>query len=185
MPRIASTLIGGLLALTVATPASAGPWHNFWVDVESGWHTNNRWPTPYTNIDRGAVQSYMAVGVDRGWQKQNLLGEHHFEEDGKRLTPAGLARVKSILVYSPPQFRTVWVERGNTPDATAKRVDAVQQAVVGLTPEGSLAPVLASDLLYEGWSSEQADMVGRKYNSSVPSPRLPSSTGAASGGASQ
>jgi len=185
MPRIASTLLGGLLALTVAAPAFAAPWSNFWSDVGNGWHANNQWPHAYTHIDRSSVHAYMSVGVDRGWQKQNLLGEHHFEEDGKRLTPAGMARVKTILVYSPPQFRTVWVERGNTPEGTAKRIDAVQQAVVGMTPDGSLPPVLASDLLFEGWSSEQVDLVGRKYNASIPSPRLPASQGGASGGAAQ
>ncbi|MDZ4820595.1 MAG: hypothetical protein SGJ20_16640 [Planctomycetota bacterium] len=183
MSRIATTVLGGLLALTAASPASAHWWDRFWGNVHEGTHETVAWPKQYVGMDAQSVRDMMSVGVERGWQKQNLLGSHHFDESTNQLTTAGVARVKAILTYSPPQFRSVYVEKGNNPNITANRVDSVQQFIVSTTPQGSLPPVYASDLPYEGQSAYQADQIMRKYDATIPAPRLPASddTGALSG----
>jgi hypothetical protein len=119
-------------------------------------------------------------GLARGWQRYNLLGEHHFEEGQMKLTPAGMLKIKAILANSPPQYRTVYVEKGRTRAITDARVDAIQQA--NMQVDGPLPGVMASDLIVEGWSSEYADGVNRRYYSSMPQPRLPSSAASTSSG---
>jgi hypothetical protein len=184
MPRIATWLVAGAVALGASAKAEANWFKSFYYDVSSSWHINNMWPQPYIDPDRKSVKEPFAIMQARGWQRQNLLGEHHFEEDQRRLTPAGMLRVKAIITNSPPQYRTVYVEKGRNRGITDSRVDAVQQAIVDFQIDGPLPAVLASDLTYEGWSSEYADAVVRKYQSSIPQPRLSNASagGSSSGG---
>jgi hypothetical protein len=184
MLRIASRVLVAALAIAAAAPAQANWFKTFYHDVSGSWHRNNMWPEPFIEPDRAAVRTHFVVMQQRGWERQNLLGGHHFEEDQKRLTPAGHLRVKAILATSPAQYRAIYIEKGDHPDVTAMRLDAVQQAVVNLTPQGSLPPVQASDLVYEGWSGEYADAVGRKFTASMPAPRLPSTGGSGGSGSS-
>jgi hypothetical protein len=177
MSRIATAALVGVIALTASAKAQANWFKSIYHDFSSSWHVSNMWPQPYIDPDRKAVKEPIAIMHARGWQRQNLLGEHHFEEDQHRLTPAGMLRVKAIVSNSPPQYRTVYIEKGRNRSVTDSRVDAVQQAIVDLQLEGPLPPVMASDLTYEGWSSEYADAVGRKYYSSVPQPRLAPASG--------
>ncbi len=182
MVRIATCLLGLSLVSVSALPVRANWWTGFWGDVKTTWHRNNQWPEPFIEPDRASVRAPVSVMVERGWQRQNLLGDHHFENGTNQLTQAGKLRVKAILANSPPQFRTFYVERGDSQDITASRIDAVQQAIVGYVPEGALPGVLASDMMSEGWSSEYADAVTRRYSQTIPSPRLPKSYGSVSGG---
>jgi hypothetical protein len=182
MSRIATALLFTAVSFSAAADVQAGWFKSTCHDVHSGWHTSNMWPQPYIAPDRRSVKEPIAIMQARGWQRNNLLGEHHFEEDQKRLTPAGALRVKAILANSPPQFRTVYVEKGRTRAVTDGRIDAIQQAIVELQTEGPLPAVMASDMVVEGWSSEYADGVNRRYYSSMPQPRLPSATGASTGG---
>jgi hypothetical protein len=182
MPRIATALLVGAISLAASSKVQANWFKSIYWDVRSGFHTNNMWPQPYIMPDRKAVKEPLAIMHARGWQRQNLLGEHHFEEDQQRLTPAGMLRVKAIIAHSPPQYRTVYIEKGRNRGITDSRIDAVQQAIVDMQVDGTPPPVLASDLIYEGWSSEYADAVGRKYYSSMPQPRL--SNASAGGGSS-
>lgn len=182
MPRIASGLLVGLISLWASASAQANWFKTFYHDVRGGFHVNNMWPEPYIEPSRRAVREPFAVMHARGWQRYNLLGEHDFEEGQTRLTPAGELRVKAILANSPPQYRTVFVEKGQNREATNARIDAIQQAIVALQTEGPLPPVMASDLVVEGWSSEYVDAVSRKHISSIPAPRLPTATGASASG---
>src|SRR5688572_31675583 len=100
MPRIASALLAGAVSLSAVTAVQAG-WFQSW---RHAWHVNNMWPEPYIGPDRWAVKQPICIMEQRGWQRYHLLGEHHFELDQKRLTPAGVLRVKSILANSPPQY---------------------------------------------------------------------------------
>jgi hypothetical protein len=182
MPRIASALFVTIVSLVTTVPAQANWFKCFYYDVKSSWHTSNMWPKPYVDPDRKAVKDPLAIMHARGWQRYNLIGEHHFEEGQTRLTSAGALRVKSILANSPPQYRTVYVEKGRNRSITEARIDSIQQTIVDLSPDGNLAPVLASDMVVEGWSSEHADAVGRKFFSSLPEPRLPEAPGGSATG---
>jgi hypothetical protein len=180
MSRIATGLFFTAVLFSAASDVQAGWFQSTYHDMKSAWHINNMWPQPYIAPDRRAVKEPIAIMQARGWQRYNLLGEHHFEEDQKRLTPAGHLKIKSILANSPAQYRTVYVEKGRTRAITDARIDAIQQAIVDMQTDGPLPPVLASDLIVEGWSSEYADGVNRRYYSSMPQPRLPSASGASS-----
>ncbi|MEX2137929.1 MAG: hypothetical protein WD894_01620 [Pirellulales bacterium] len=182
MPRVASGLLVGVLSLWASAAAQANWFKTIYHDVRGGFHTNNMWPEPYVEPSRRAVKEPFAILHARGWQRQNLLGEHHFEEDQTRLTPAGVLRVKAMLANSPPQYRAVFVEKGQNREVTNSRIDAIQQAIVDMQIEGPLPAVTASDLIVEGWSSEYVDAVGRKYHLSIPEPRLPAATGASASG---
>jgi hypothetical protein len=190
MLRIRSTLIAGALALAAAVPAYAN-WYKSTCHGCNGWyhgwhaayHANHYWPEPYVLPDRMAVKSPICYMEARGWQRYNLLGPHHFEEDQSRLNPAGMLRVKSIMANSPPQFKAIYVERANDPSVTSARIDAIQQGIVSLNLEGPLPSVQASEMVVEGWSSEYVDAVGRKFNASIPSPVLrPGGGGGSSSG---
>jgi hypothetical protein len=188
MLRIRFALIAGAVAVAAAVPAYANwykstchgcyGWSHHW---HANYHANRYWPEPYVLPDRMAVKSPICYMEARGWQRYNLLGAHHFEEDQSRLNPAGLLRVKSIMANSPPQFRSIYVERANDPSVTSARIDAIQQGIVSLNLDGALPPVQASDMVVEGWSSEYVDAVGRKFNASIPTPMLRPSSGGSSG----
>ena len=182
MPRIATGLLVGVMSLWASASAQANWFKTIYHDVRGGFHANNMWPKPYIEPSRRAVKEPFAVLHARGWERYNMLGEHHFDENQTRLTAAGVLRVKAILANSPPQYRTVFVEKGKNREVTNSRIDAVQQAIVGLHIEGPLPAVAASDLIFEGWSSEYADAVGRKFITSMPQPRLPTATGGSASG---
>ncbi len=182
MLRIRSALVAGAVALAAVVPTRAAWFHSVHYGFHSSYHANRMWPEPYVLPDRMAAKSPFAVMEARGWQRYNLLGEHHFEEGQNRLTPAGMLRVKSIMANSPPQFKALYVERATDPGVTSSRIDAVQQGLVSLNLDGSLPSVQAVDMVVEGWSSEYVDAVGRKFNASIPSPRLPMGGGGAGGG---
>jgi hypothetical protein len=184
MPRIASGLLIVAISLGASLPAEANWFKTTYYRIRSGWHENNLWPQQYLPADRQSVKEPFAIMHARGWQRANLLGEHHFEQDQPRLTMAGMLRVKAILANSPPQYRTVYVEKGANRQITDARVDAVQQAIVGMQTQGPLPAVLASDMIYEGWSSEYVDAVTRKYQTSIPQPRLPTSGASSSSSSS-
>jgi hypothetical protein len=182
MSRIASALLFTAVSFSAAADVQAGWFGSTCHDIHHAWHVNNMWPQPYIAPDRRAVKEPLAIMYARGWQRYNLLGEHHFEEGQMKLTPAGLLKIKAILVNSPPQYRTVYVEKGRTRAITDGRVDAIQQAIVDMQVDGPLPGVMASDLIVEGWSSEYADGVNRRYYSSMPQPRLPGSAASTSSG---
>jgi hypothetical protein len=182
MSRIATALLLSAVSFSATAKVQAGWFKSTYHDFHNTWHTNNMWPQPYIAPDRHSVKEPIAIMQARGWQRNNLLGEHHFEEDHKRLTPAGQLKIKSILTNSPLQYRTVYVEKGRTRAITDARIDAIQQAIVDMQTDGPLPPVLASDLIVEGWSSEYADGVNRRYFQSMPQPRLPGSATSTSSG---
>jgi len=173
MTRFGSSLVVAFAVLATTGTAHANWFTAFWGDVGRGWHRNNCWPDPFTDLDQAAVVAPIPVMVAKGWQRQNLLGDHHFDAESKKLTPAGALKVRWILSQAPLDRRTVFIERTNTADLTQARVEAVQQAIVGINPQGIAPEVIVSDLQTLGRSSEYVDSIGRKYQESIPAPRLP------------
>jgi hypothetical protein len=140
----------------------------------------NCWPEPFLRPDRYAVRAPLAIMVSNGWRRQNLLGEHHFVDQGGKLTEAGRIKIRWILTEAPLQHRTIYVHRASTPEVRAARIDNVQQLAAELVPDGALPLVLETNIPVGGWSAASADMIGRKFDASTPDPRLPQ---ASSGGA--
>ena len=133
----------------------------------------NCWPEPFVQPDRYAVRAPLAIMVSNGWRRQNLLGEHHFVDQGGELTEAGRIKVRWTLTEAPLHHRTIYIHRASTPEVRAARIDNVQQFAAELVPDGALPMVLETNITVGGWSASSADMIGRKFDASTPDPRLP------------
>jgi hypothetical protein len=143
-------------------------WRSFWTD----WHRNNCWPEPFVYPDRASVWCVVDAQVGKGWQLQNLLGPAHFEPNGERLSPAGMAKLRNILTQNPSDYRTVFVERAWTEEGTARRLDAAQQAVSRLV-QGPMPEVLVSDSHFIGTPADYVNTINTKWMQNLPDPKLP------------
>src|SRR5580698_9865787 len=85
-----------------------GWWSRIWRD----YHRNQAWPDPFIPGDRAAVKTPFMLMADNGWQRQNLLCEYHFSQDGQSLSQAGEYRLNWIATQAPQARRTVFVQRG-------------------------------------------------------------------------
>ena len=171
--------------LTVATLACVVPARADWLGclvegvkefgrgVARDTKRRNCWPEPFLNPDRYAVRSPLALMVSNGWRRQNLLGDHHFVDQGGELTEVGRMKIRWILTEAPPQHRTIYVHSAGNAEVTAARIDSVQQLAAQLVPEGELPLVLETGIPVQDWPAARADMIGRKFEASTPEPRLP------------
>ena len=148
--------------------------------VKRDFYRNNAWPEPFIWPDRQATLAPFGVMIHNGWRMQNTLGPYHFREGTNELTEAGQLKVMWILTEAPAQHRTIFVERGQTAEATARRIRTVQNTVVRLAPEAPPA-VFETIIPARGWPADQVDATNRQYLNTVPSPRLPAATGGGSG----
>jgi len=182
MLRIGFGLVIGLTLMATASSARAeNEWDDFWASVKTDWHRNNEWPHPFVEADIAAANAPFAVMIANGWQRENLLSEEYFDGETKRLTSAGRNRIRTILLQSPPEHRVVFVQRDLTDDVTAQRLDAVQQAVAAMLPQGSLPDVLVSNMTPASRSADLVNAELKSYASSAPTARL---SGAHAGGSS-
>ncbi|HEY2882889.1 MAG TPA: hypothetical protein VGJ15_10655 [Pirellulales bacterium] len=144
------------------------PWHNFWVQF----HRNNNWPEPFVCPDRACVSNMLDAQTAKGWQMQNMLGDPHFEPDNMHLTPTGMMKLRYILTQIPMQYRTVFVERGNTDDVTSRRLGAAQTAAAEIT-RGPMPDVVVSNLPLVSTPAEQVYGTNQwmsSYLQSIPKP---------------
>jgi hypothetical protein len=172
--RRSAIVAGCLLALAMTRSGraenwfSAG-WHDFWAAT----HRNNAWPEAFIPADRYAARAPFATCVANGWRAQNTLIDDHFDDETGRLNEAGAERVKSILVYTPPAYRTVFVLRGNTPEITATRMATVQEVAIRVVPAGEVAPVIDTNIEPRSTPAYYIVDVDRSFRESTPAPRLP------------
>ena len=178
-----------LIALGSTTPVSAGWWDGCTDSADRCFGSIARdikrrqcWPEPFTEPDQVTVRAPMVTMVSNGWRLQNMLGEFHFEPATGKLTEAGRLKVRWIVTEAPQQHRIVYVHTADGNEETAARIAAVQQLVVRYAPPGEMPPVLPTSISDEGWPADQVDLIGRKFQTSTPEPRLPAKT--PSGGSS-
>jgi hypothetical protein len=142
------------------------------------------WPDPFVGADRATVRAPFAIQVSNGWRKQNMLGEFHFEQGNGQLTEAGRLKVRWIVTVCPQQHRLIYVHTALSNEETSARIAAVQQLAAQIAPNEA-PPVMTTSIPDDGWPADQVDMIGRKFRSSTPAPRLPPpSYGSSSGGSS-
>ena len=182
--RLRSTIVVSflLIALGSSVPASADFF--LWDMVVSiGRDIKERycWPDQYNPTSVAAAKAPNCVMVTNGWRRQNLLGEYHFEPLTGRLTEAGTEKVRWILHVCPEQHRVIYVHAAVAAEETAARVADVQRAALKISPLG-LPPILTTTISDEGWPADQVDLIGRKYQATMPAPRLPSAEGGGGGG---
>ena len=138
-----------LTSFAYAGPAQAQDcwrWHAFWDSVARDWKRNNCWPEPFVRADRHAVRAPFVLMVKNGWERQNLLADHHFEEAAPTLNEAGRIKARWIATQAPRHHRILYVSRAETAEQTASRVAAVQECAAQVVPEGETPMVLQTDL---------------------------------------
>jgi len=177
MRRITLALV--FVATIVTASVVQADWDEFWERVHLDWHRMNSWPEPFVHADRDLIRQPLVAMTDNGWRNQNTLSDHLFDVEKNSLTQAGALKVRWIVTQAPRHRRTVFVLRGATPDATLARVDAVQEAITRLVPQGNRPEVLLTDVIPAGGSGDYFDAVDRALKDSIPSPRLPAAAAAA------
>ncbi len=178
--------LAGVLSLAAACLAQAPlapqeappqkPGGSWWNRVWRDYHRNQAWPDPFIPIDRAAVKAPFLLMADNGWQRQNLLCEYHFTDDGQTLTEAGQYRVNWIATQAPQGRRTVFVQRGATPAATQARLEAVQQTIGHMVLVGPPPRVVESSMDSSGYAGDEVDAVSNSVGKTRPDPRLPTAT---------
>ncbi len=146
---------------------------------------NNCWPRPFVWADRQATRAPFVVMVNKGWQRENTLGEYHFDRDTGKLNEPGCLRVRWIVTQEIPGRRSIFVQRDIRPEMTIARVDSVQQWAAQIVPHGDLPPVLETNLAAPGRSAEEVDRIRVDWLESMPPPRLPANESMDSGYSSQ
>ena len=149
-------------------------WHSFWDRVELDFHRMNCWPEPFQHADRQAYAAPFAIMIDNGWRLQNTISDELFDAHTNQLSYAGELKVRWIVTEAPPERRVVFVLRGMTPDATAVRLDSVQQAIARVLPAGPMPEVLLTDVAPRKGNGAYFDQINRGLQDTVPAPRLPS-----------
>lgn len=165
-----------LALLAAAVPAQA-QWLEKYIETSKrDFRRNNCWPEPFVRPDRVACRVPFSLMVHSGWQRQNLLGSYHFEENGVDLNEAGQLKVRWIVAETPLHHRTIYVERLESEEQTAARIAAVSELATRFAINAEVPMVVATTSTYSGWPAEQVDSIGRKFQASTPDPRLPQAT---------
>ncbi|MBU4272835.1 MAG: hypothetical protein KKE86_02740 [Planctomycetes bacterium] len=172
-----------LISFGAATQVSANWFLAIFNDIARETKRRQCWPAPFVALDRADVRSPFCTMVNNGWRRQNMLGEFYFKQGTGQLTEAGRNKVRWILTVCPEQHRLVYINIADTKEETLARRAAVEQLVAQIAPD-NLPPVLTTSISEDGWSAEQADIIGRKYLESIPKPRLPQDSDQESGGES-
>lgn len=133
---------------------------------------NKIWPLPYVYPDRQAAAAPFQIMINKGWQRQNTLGDYHFDE-ANRLTEAGRLKVRWILTDPALDRRQVFVHGATSQEATAVRVASVQDFLAVTQYGDEAAGVTESNLAAPSYPADYVDEIGRKFRESIPLPRLP------------
>jgi hypothetical protein len=176
--RLICLTLAALGGLTWTVPAEADWLGDICQCIIRDTKRRNCWPKPFVCPDREAVRTPLAQMVHNGWERQNLLAEHHFVDEGSELNEAGKLKVRWILTAAPRHHRTVYVHMSDDPETTLARIDHIQELATQIAPEQGLPHVVQTRTPFRGWSASYVDLIERKYAESVPDPRLPAATDA-------
>lgn len=178
------TLLTATALAGLAETAQAGPLAKVWHSIKVDFKRNNQWPQPWIGPDRASVYAPMQLMVAKGWERQNLLHEEHFEFNSDELNEAGRMKVDQIIAITPPEFRAVYVPRAATPELTAERIAHVQNFVATRAQDEQPVEVLESRMRRNDFPADYVDQIGRAFRDSTPEPRIPPSA-ESTGGSSQ
>lgn len=173
--RFCALCVLSITCLT-ALPAQAQWFSNFFREAKADYHRNKAWPDPIVQQDRMSVALVIGKQVEKGWCRETLLSDYHFEDGGTRLNQAGEMHIKYILTRVPPRHRAIRVERLMGPEQTAERINSVQQVVAQMQPH-DMPQVYESNMHYEGTPADDVDAVYKKLASTRLDPRLPAPQG--------
>ena len=134
----------------------------------------NQWPEPFVQYDRDAASMAFNTMIEKGWKRQNTLGDVHFDPNTGDLNMSGHFKVRHILFEGLPSRRDLFVYRGDTNGITQARLHSVQTYVhqlLGNSP--NLPQVAVTNHTIPGCSAQYVDAITRKYNQTIPEPRIP------------
>lgn len=161
-----------LVGVADSGPAQAQAVRGFVHSIFTDFKRNNCWPQPFVLADREAARAPLEMMVQSGWQRQNLLGDYHFDSATDQLTEAGQLKVKWITNEAPRPHRMIFVSRAETPKSTAARIDAVQNVATQIAGPGNVPAIIESGRSAQGWPAGRVDAIGRKFEASMPDPKL-------------
>jgi hypothetical protein len=165
------------LALAGATSSAQADWteswNSFWGRCELDYLRNTHWPQPFIYPDRDAVRAPFAAMVVKGWQRQNTLGDYHFDTNTHQLNRAGELRLRAIATIADPERRTVFVYRGATQDITATRIDSVQRYASYVVVQGEMPVVVDTGIPPVERPGDVIDQIQTRAISNMPNPVLP------------
>ena len=177
-------IIFAVVTLTTL-PLSADWLCDFFNSVARDTKRRNCWPAPFICPDRQAVREPFAIMVNNGWRRQNMLGDFYFEPTTGQLTEAGKLKIRWIVFEAPEQHREIFVHIAQTSEETQARLAYVTAEAGSLAPQGQVPPIMQTSISDAGYPADRVDLIERKYQSSMPPPRLPAPTnqnGGVSGG---
>lgn len=162
-------LAAGFVFVLLSNAAQAGWWDDMWRD----YHRNKNWPQPFVQTDRVATLQPFAVMTNNGWERQNLMGSHHFTPDNQELTEAGKLKVQWILTQAPQQRRTIFVEYAGDAKKMGARIRALQGMASTFLPPDMMADIRTSRMMSEGWPAGEVDRTNIEFQEARPAPVLP------------
>lgn len=162
-------------------PAQDGPVSAFLHSIPRDWKRRNCWPEPFVCPDRQAVREPLAIMVNRGWERQNMLADQYFEDNRAELTEAGKLKIQWVLTEPPPHHRTLYVHRALSPELTQARIESVRAYALLLLQGEPCPQILETTVSQPGWPADRVDALSRKFQAAMPEPKLPSASSGAGG----
>ena len=144
-----------------------------WLSICRDFKRNNNWPDPFVTADRVTARVPFDACVANGWRIQNTLSEHHFVENSAELTESGQLKVAAIINESPLCYRAIFVLRGTDAELTSNRVASIQDAASRYLGDRPPVPVFETYDKPRGTPAYYVDEVTRRYQATIPDPRLP------------
>jgi hypothetical protein len=179
---VSPNCVDGCAPATCQQGAQSAPMASWWANsyvgkfcrnVARDTKRNNCWYEPFIGADRLAVRAPFVQMVANGWQRQNTLGDHHFDAETGKLNRAGELKVRQILLEGLPQHRDLWVYRAERANETAARVTSVREFAGRTVRDGNVPQVFETDIPVEGWPAQVVDLVETKSLTKMPDPVLP------------
>jgi hypothetical protein len=170
--------------LGCALPASAGWLVDFFAGIGCDIKERQEWPNQYIYQDRQAVQAPFDIMIANGWQRQNTLGDFHFDSATGQLNEAGRLKVQWILTQAPVQHRAVFVHKPLKAEELEARMKSVQDLAGQIVPPNSNPLIVATDAPPLSSRGDWIDDTMQKYKLSNPLPRITKadSSGGSAGG---
>jgi hypothetical protein len=178
---LSASVVLGALAVTL-TAQAGDPGCDIVHSMARDFKRRNCWPKPFVYPDRQAVREPLAIMVANGWQRQNLVGDYHFDAGTGQLTEAGRMKVLWVLSEAPEQHRSIYVHRAATPEETAARMTAVQELVAQNSAGQPPPPVLETNKSIDPWPADLVDAINKKFQTAIPDPKLPAPQSTTFGG---
>lgn len=159
-----------------AKPRSDAPPQQF----SHTFYSQHYWPLPYTCQDREAVWRVMDVQTGLGWQEETTLYNRHFD-DANTLTKAGELHLEYILRDVPLERRAVWVQSTFSTESDQKRMESAREAIARRSTGNREIPLAVRECREIGRPAAEVEVISSLYRSSMPTPRLGSSSGSGGG----